>query len=53
VPDNQPGTTLFIHARALEDSGLDPAAISPGDRLIYQIGFDRSGRPNAYAVQRE
>jgi cold shock protein len=53
VPDSSPGTTLFLHARACEDSGIEPSEIQPGDRLIYLVGTDRSGRPNAYGIQRE
>jgi cold shock protein len=44
VPENG-GTDIFVHVSALENSGVD--GLNEGQKVSYELGTDRQGRPNA------
>ena len=44
-PDGGSATDIFVHAHALAAAGI--ADLREGDRVEYQIEFDRNKRPHA------
>ena len=46
------GPDTFLPAREIEDSGLDPLAISPGQRISFAVKASRDGRTVACDIKR-
>ncbi len=52
TPDNPSENDIFLHAKALEEAGIDPRAIGEGTRLRYSVVVQRDGRLNAGMIER-
>jgi cold shock CspA family protein len=48
--DASSGPDIFMHISALLGSGIDPDELQKGDRLAYDIGPGRDGRPSASRI---
>ncbi len=46
------GRDIFMHVTALLENCLDPYALTKGDRLVFDVGRGRDGRPAATNVRR-
>jgi cold shock protein len=51
IRPDAPGDDVFIHARALQKSVPPIIGIEEGDRLSYELGEGRDGRPAAKNVK--
>jgi hypothetical protein len=41
------GADMFLHATDLKAVGIDPDSLKIGDRLIFETGSTRDGKPKA------
>jgi cold shock protein len=46
------GPDMFLHATDLKAAGIDPESIQVGDRLTFETGTTRDGKPKASNVRR-
>jgi CspA family cold shock protein len=45
------GGDIFLHVTSLFDHGVDPYTLTKGDRLAFDVGRGRDGRPAATNVR--